>query len=104
MTPWYAIGLGRHPAVALIAAGVSVIVEAKLSSGRSYLALALFCVIATSSILALEDLRGFRPKPAQDSCPLRHWIDTHTGPGHHHRVPGTRLLGWSGTAFYYLIT
>jgi hypothetical protein len=63
MTPWYAIGLapltqpwGR------VAAGVSVIVEAKLSSWQDYLALALFCVIATSAILAMEIYAAFRPQ------------------------------------------
>jgi hypothetical protein len=50
-----------HQPWALIAAGVTVIVEAKLSSWQSYLALALFCIIATSSILAMEIYAGFRP-------------------------------------------
>jgi hypothetical protein len=80
MTPWYAIGLGPLTQPwALIAAGVTVIVEAKLASWQSYLALALFCVIATSSILAMEIYAGFRPEPAQAFLArLRHWIDTHT--------------------------
>jgi threonine/homoserine/homoserine lactone efflux protein len=80
MTPWYAIGLGPLTQPwGLVAAGVSVIVEAKLSSWESYLALALFCVIATSSILAMEIYAGFRPQPAQDFLArMRRWIDTHT--------------------------
>ena len=80
MTPWYAIGLGPLTQPwALIAAGVTVIVEAKLSSWQSYLALALFCVIATSSFLAMEIYAGFRPEPAQQFLARsRHWIDTHT--------------------------
>jgi Sap-like sulfolipid-1-addressing protein len=80
MTPWYAIGLGPLTQPwALVAAGVTVIVEAKLSSWQSYLALALFCVIATSSILAMEIYAGFRPQEAQSFLArLRHWIDTHT--------------------------
>src|ERR1039457_5407126 len=80
MTPWYAIGLApRTPPWGLVAAGVSVIVEAKLSSWESYLALALFCVIATSAILAMEVYAGFPPQPAQEFLArLRHWIDTHT--------------------------
>ena len=57
---------------------MSVIVEAKLSSWQSYLALALFCVIATSSILAMEIYAGFRPPPQAFLARLRHWIDTHT--------------------------
>ena len=80
MTPWYAIGLA--PLVqpwGLVAAGVTVIVEAKLSSWQSYLALALFCVIATSAFIAMEIYAGFRPQPAQEFLArLRLWIDTHT--------------------------
>ena len=80
MTPWYAIGLGPLTQPwALVAAGVTVIVEAKLSSWQDYLTLALFCVIATSALLAMEIYAGFRPQPAQEFLArLRHWIDTHT--------------------------
>ena len=94
MTPWYAIGLGPLTQPwGLVAAGVTVIVEAKLSSWESYLALALFCVIATSSILAMEIYAGFRPEPAQDFLARIAALDRHPyRPGHHHRVPGTRLL------------
>ena len=80
MTPWYAIGLGPLTQPwGLVAAGVTVIVEAKLASWLDYLTLALFCVIATSSLLAMEIYAGFRPQPAQQFLArLRHWIDTHT--------------------------
>lgn len=66
MRPWYAIALGplTQPWV-LVAAGVTVIVEAKLASWQTYLTLALFCVIATSAFLAMEIYAGFRPEPAQ---------------------------------------
>jgi hypothetical protein len=70
MTPWYAIGLGPLTRPwALVAAGVTVIVEAKLSSWQDYLALALFCVIATSSILAMEIYAVFRPSRRRSSSP-----------------------------------
>jgi hypothetical protein len=80
MTPWYAVGLGPLTQPwGLVAAGVSVIVEAKISSWESYLALALFCIIATSAILAMEIYAAFRPQPAQEFLArLRRWIDTHT--------------------------
>ena len=80
MTPWYAVGLGPLTQPwGLIAAGVTVIVEAKLASWESYLTLALFCVIATSSILAMEIYAGFRPQPAREFLArLRQWINTHT--------------------------
>ena len=80
MTPWFAIGLGPLTQPwGLVAAGVSVIVEAKLSSWQSYLALVLFCVIATSSILAMEIYAGLRPQAAQEFLArTRRWIGAHT--------------------------
>jgi Sap, sulfolipid-1-addressing protein len=105
MTPWYAIGLGPLTQPwALIAAGVTVLVEAKLSSWQSYLALALFCVIATSSILAMEIYAGFRPRPAQAFLArLRHWIDTHTDQV---VIIVSLVLGlWLvGNSIYYIVT
>jgi hypothetical protein len=75
MTPWYAIALGPLTQPwALVAAGVTVIVEAKLSSWQDYLRLALFCVIATSAFLGpsmlahaahLENMRAEDLKPGQ---------------------------------------
>ena len=39
----------------------------------------LFCVIATSAILAMEIYAGLRPQAAQEFLArLRHWIDAHT--------------------------
>jgi Sap, sulfolipid-1-addressing protein len=105
MTPWYALVLGPLTQPwALIAAGVSVIVEAKLSSWQSYLALALFCVIATSSILAMEIYAGFRPQPAQQFLArLRHWIDTHTDQV---IIIVSLVLGFwlIGNSIYYIVT
>ena len=105
MTPWYAILLGPLTQPwALIAAGVTVIVEAKLSSWQSYLALALFCVIATSSILAMEIYAGFRPQPAQQFLArLRHWIDTHTDQV---IIIVSLVLGFwlIGNSIYYIVT
>ena len=80
MTPWFAIGLGPLTQPwGLVAAGVTVIVEARLSSWQDYLALVVFCVIATSSILAMEIYAGFRPQPAQEFLARsRLWIAAHT--------------------------
>ena len=56
-----------------------VIVQAKLSSWQSYLALFLFCVIATAAYLAMEIYAGFRPDETQAFLGrTRTWIDTHT--------------------------
>jgi len=80
MSPWFAMALG--PALqpwALIGAGAATVVEAKLSSWESYLALILFCVLASASYLALEIYAGFRP--AQSTALLarfRTWMETHT--------------------------
>ena len=81
MSPWYAIGLGPLTQPwGLVAAGVAVIVEAKLSSWESYLVLVLFCLLATSSILILELLAGFSPERARPAvnAATRTWIDAHT--------------------------
>ncbi len=105
MTPWYAIGLGPLTQPwGLVAAGVTVIAEAKLSSWQSYLTLALFCVIATSAILAMEIYAGFRPQPAQEFLArLRHWIDTHTDQV---IIIGSLVLGFwlVANSIYYLVT
>jgi hypothetical protein len=80
MSPWFAIGLA--PLVqpwGLVAAGVAVIVEAKLSSWESYVTLFLFCVVATAVYIALELYAGFRPERAQALLgKIREWIDSHT--------------------------
>ena len=105
MTPWYAIGLGPLTQPwGLVAAGVTVIVEAKLSSWQGYLALALFCVIATSSFLAMEIYAAFRPQPAQEFLARsRHWIDTHTDQV---IIIVSLVLGFwlVATSIYYIVT
>ena len=53
--PWFAMGLA--PALqpwALIGAGAATVVEAKLSSWESFLALFGYCVLASASYLAME--------------------------------------------------
>ena len=80
MSPWFAMALGPLTQPwGLVAAGVAVIVQAKLSSWQSYLALFLFCVIATAAYLAMEIYAGFRPDETQAFLGrTRTWIDTHT--------------------------
>ena len=63
----------------LIAAGAATVVEAKLSSWESYLALFAFCVIASASYLAMELYAVFRPDQNKAFLArFRTWIDTHT--------------------------
>jgi hypothetical protein len=80
MSPLYAIGLGPLTQPwGLVAAGVAVITEAKLTSWESYIALFLFCLVATAVYIALEIYAGFRPERAQAFLvSIRTWIDTHT--------------------------
>ncbi len=80
MSPWYAMGLAPLTQPwGLVAAGVAVITEAKLTSWESYIALFLFCVVSTAVYIALELYAGFRPERAQTFLGrIRTWIDTHT--------------------------
>jgi Sap, sulfolipid-1-addressing protein len=80
MSPWFVMGLAPLTQPwALVAAGVATIVEAKLVSWEDYVAVIVFCLIATSSFLAMEIFAGFRPSAAQESLGrVRKWIDTHT--------------------------
>jgi threonine/homoserine/homoserine lactone efflux protein len=80
MSPWFALVLA--PTLqpwGLIGAGAATVVEAKLSSWQSFLALFGFCVLASGSYLAMEIYAGFRPKQSQVLLArFRTWIDTHT--------------------------
>src|SRR6185312_16103916 len=65
--PWFALGLA--PALqlwVLIGAGAATVVEARLSSGQSFLALVLYCVLASSSYLAMEIYAVSRPGQSQE--------------------------------------
>jgi hypothetical protein len=80
MSPWFAFGLA--PAVqpwALIGAGAATVMEAKLSSWESYLALFAFCLLASASYLTMEIYAVFRPDRSKAFLArFRTWIDTHT--------------------------
>ena len=80
MSPWFALGLA--PALqpwGLIGAGAATVVEAKLSSWESYLALFLFCLLASASYLFMEIYTVFRPGQSQALLArFRTWIDSHT--------------------------
>jgi len=80
MSPWYAMGLGPLTQPwGLVAAGVATIVEAKLSGWESYIALFVFCVLATGIYLVMEVYAGFRPVKTQAFlAATRTWIDSHT--------------------------
>ena len=80
MSPWFAMALA--PLLqpwGLIGAGAATVVEAKLSSAESFLALILYCVLASSSYLAMEIYAALRPERSRQFLGrLRAWIDAHT--------------------------
>jgi len=80
MSPWYAMVLAfLVQPWGLVAAGVAEIVNAELSSWQSYLAVFLFCLVATGTYLVMEIYAGFRPEKSQAFIArVRAWVDTHT--------------------------
>jgi len=103
MSPWFALGLA--PALqpwVLIGAGAATVVEAKLSSWESFLALFAFCVLASASYLAMEIYTLFRPRQSQQLLArFRTWIDTHTDQV---IIAGSLILGlWLIANSIYLI-
>jgi len=105
MSPWFALGLA--PALqpwGLIGAGAATVVEAKLSSWESYLALFLFCLLASASYLFMEIYTVFRPGQSQALLArFRTWIDTHTDQV---IISGSLILGFwlIGNSLYLILT
>ena len=103
MSPWFAMALAPtlQPWV-LIGAGAATVVEAKLSSWQDFLALFLYCVLASSSYLAMEIYAVIRPERSQAFLTrFRTRIDTHTDQV---IIIGSLLLGlWLIANSIYLI-
>ena len=103
MSPWFAMVLAPtlQPWV-LIGAGAATVVEAKVSSWASFLALFLYCVLASSSYLAMEIYAVARPGPSQELLArFQAWIDAHTDQG---IIVGSLLIGlWLIANSIYLI-
>ena len=103
MSPWFAMVLAPtlQPWV-LIGAGAATVVEAKVSSWQSFLALVLYCVLASSSYLAMEIYAVARPAKSQALLArLRAWIDAHTDQV---IIAGSLLIGlWLIANSIYLI-
>jgi uncharacterized membrane protein (DUF2068 family) len=103
MSPWFALVLA--PTLqpwGLIGAGAATVVEAKLASWQSFLALFGFCVLASASYLAMEIYAVFRPGQSKALLArFRTWIDTHTDQV---IIVGSLLLGfWLIANSIYLI-
>jgi threonine/homoserine/homoserine lactone efflux protein len=80
MSPWFAMVLAPtlQPWV-LIGAGAATVVEAKLDTWASFLVLFFYCVLASSSYLAMEIYAVVRPAETQAFLArCRTWIEDHT--------------------------
>jgi len=103
MSPWFALALAPtlQPWV-LIGAGAATVVEAKLSSWESFLALGLYCVLASSSYLAMEIYAVVRPAQSQALLVrCRTWVDSHTDQA---IIVGSLIIGfWFIADSLYLI-
>ena len=103
MSPWFAMALAPtlQPWV-LLGAGAATVVEAKLSSWESFLALFLYCVLASSSYLAMEIYAVVRPAQSQALLVrCRTWVDSHTDQA---IIAGSLIIGfWFIADSLYLI-
>ncbi|MEU7729245.1 GAP family protein [Streptomyces sp. NPDC040724] len=62
----------------MVAAAATTVVQADLSHGGSFLALMAFCLLATSTLLAMELYMVFAPEKAQRALlGLRAWLERH---------------------------
>jgi len=80
MSPWAAVGFGAFMQPwSLVAIGAATVVQAKLSTVGDWLALVMFCLLATSSFLVMELYAALAPEAAQARLGrVQTWIDTHT--------------------------
>jgi len=88
----------------LVAAGAATVVQASLSTVGDWLALMIFCLLATSSFLVLELYAVFAPATvAAQLDRLRLWIDRHQDQA---IVLGALLVGgWLlGKSLYLLVS
>ena len=78
MSPWAAavIAAIMQPWTLVAAAAVTA-AQARLSSVGDYLALASFCLLATSSFIVLELYAAFAPAASTRLAALRSWLDAH---------------------------
>ena len=105
LSPWAAAGLGIFlQPWSLVAAGAATVVQAKLSTAGDWLALVMFCLLATSSFLVLELYSAFRPEAASVRMEqMRQWIDRHQDQA---IVIGALLVGaWLlGNSLYVILS
>jgi hypothetical protein len=100
---WAAAGLGAFLLPwSLVAAAAATVVQASLSTAGDWLALIVFCLLATSSFLVLELYAVFAPEAVAARLDrLRAWIDRHQDQA---IVIGALLVGgWLLASSLYLI-
>ena len=104
MSPWFALGLA--PTLqpwTLIAAGAATVVEAKLASWESFLALVGFCLLGSASYIVLVIYAGFKPDQSRVFlAKFRTWMETRTDQV---IIVGCLLLGFwlIASSIYYVI-
>jgi hypothetical protein len=78
MSPWGAAVIAAilQPWTLVAAAAVTA-AQARLSSVGDYVALASFCLLATSSFIVLELYAVFAPAASTQLAALRNWLDAH---------------------------
>lgn len=79
VSPWTAAGLAvlLQP-WGLVAAGAATVMKANLSQPLTWLTLVLYCILASSSLLAMELYATFRPMAAGARlAALRTWMERH---------------------------
>jgi hypothetical protein len=89
---------------ALIGAGAATVVQAKLSSWEDFLALFLYCVLASSTYLAMEIYAVVRPDQTQAFLVrIRAWIEDHTDQV---IIVGSLVIGFwlIGNSIYLAVT
>lgn len=105
LSPWAAAGLGVFlQPWSLVAAAAATVVQAKLSTAGDWLALVVFCLLATSSYLAAELYAAFAPAAAAVRFDQIHnWIDTHQDQA---IVVGALVIGaWLlGNSLYVIVS
>jgi threonine/homoserine/homoserine lactone efflux protein len=105
MSPWFAMVLAPtlQPWV-LIGTGAATVVEAKVSSWQSFLALLSYCLVASSSYLAMEIYAVVRPAETQAFLVrCRTWIEDHTDQA---IIVGSLLIGFwlIGDSIYLIVS
>jgi threonine/homoserine/homoserine lactone efflux protein len=105
LSPWAAAGLGVFlQPWSLVAAGAATVVQAKLATVGDWLALVVFCLLATSSFLVLELFTALSPEAASVRTEqVRRWIDKHQDQA---IVIGALLVGgWLlGKSLYLIVS